>query len=488
MAIEKSPGQTPTEQYLSQLCERTFLNIWAYPNPYKADGKELCDLLVVFENTVFLFFDRESRRFDKPGADTQLNWDRWKKEAITKQIQTATGAKRYVLANRDQIYLDAKKQLRLPLEIPAGDLCVYKIIVAHGAMEACKRASSDNVYGSLGVKYGASFSALAAPFIVALDKDDPVHLLDTHNLDHVLGELDTLPDLQRYFDAKERAIRRFDCLTYCGEEDLLAHYFLNYDEAEKSYRIGPKDGNYNFVMVGEGEWRDFVTSAPYQRRKADNQVSYAWDKLIQKTGRNALIGTLGGNSDVFRGKSAIHEMAKEPRLSRRALSQLMLTTINSFPDNATGPMRQMSFLPSFFKDRGYVFLQVYHPNPGDYDTEYRPIRSGMLEIACGAAKLKFPQLKKVIGIAIDAPKYASTNSEDFILMDCENWTDEQRAHYEVANEELRFFRTDALKERRMSMTEFPTARTKRTGQKFGRNQLCPCGSGKKFKRCHGTVA
>jgi hypothetical protein len=72
MAIEKSSGQTPTEQYLSQLCERTFLNIWAYPNPYKADGKELCDLLVVFENTVFLFFDRESRRFDKPGADTQL--------------------------------------------------------------------------------------------------------------------------------------------------------------------------------------------------------------------------------------------------------------------------------------------------------------------------------------------------------------------------------------------------------------------------------
>lgn len=74
MAIEKSPGQTPTEQYLSKLCEQTFLNIWAYPNPYKADGKELCDLLVVFENTVFLFFDRESRRFDKPGADSELTW------------------------------------------------------------------------------------------------------------------------------------------------------------------------------------------------------------------------------------------------------------------------------------------------------------------------------------------------------------------------------------------------------------------------------
>src|SRR4030088_248032 len=41
MAIEKSSGQTRTEQYLSHLCDRTFLNLWSYANPYKADGKEL---------------------------------------------------------------------------------------------------------------------------------------------------------------------------------------------------------------------------------------------------------------------------------------------------------------------------------------------------------------------------------------------------------------------------------------------------------------
>jgi hypothetical protein len=54
MEIKKSPGQTRTEQYLAQLCDRTFLNLWAYPNPFKADGKELCDLLAVFEKNVFL--------------------------------------------------------------------------------------------------------------------------------------------------------------------------------------------------------------------------------------------------------------------------------------------------------------------------------------------------------------------------------------------------------------------------------------------------
>ena len=67
---------------------------------------------------------------------------------------------------------------------------------------------------------------------------------------------------------------------------------------------------------------------------------------------------------------------------------------------------------------------------------------GMLEVACGAAKLKFPHLKKVIGIAIDAPKYASTNSEDFVLMDCQNWTDEERAHYAARQSGVSIFQDE----------------------------------------------
>jgi len=93
MAIEKSRGQTPTEKYLSELCDRTFLKLWCYANPFKSDGKELCDLLAVFENHVFLFFDRESRKFDVSEKDIIITWERWKREAIDKQIKTAAGAK-----------------------------------------------------------------------------------------------------------------------------------------------------------------------------------------------------------------------------------------------------------------------------------------------------------------------------------------------------------------------------------------------------------
>jgi uncharacterized protein YecA (UPF0149 family) len=73
-------------------------------------------------------------------------------------------------------------------------------------------------------------------------------------------------------------------------------------------------------------------------------------------------------------------------------------------------------------------------------------------------------------------------------MDCENWSAEDQAFYEEANKELRFFQTDALKQRRMHVTEFPSAHRSKQPPKVGRNQLCPCGSGKKYKRCHGRTA
>ena len=40
---------------------------------------------------------------------------------------------------------------------------------------------------------------------------------------------------------------------------------------------------------------------------------------------------------------------------------------------------------------------------------------------------------------MDAPKYASHNAEDFLLLECDQWSDGQRAHYERENEKLENF-------------------------------------------------
>ena len=47
--------RTDTEKRLSDLCNKTFLNLWSYTSPFKEDGKEMCDVIAIFENHIFIF-------------------------------------------------------------------------------------------------------------------------------------------------------------------------------------------------------------------------------------------------------------------------------------------------------------------------------------------------------------------------------------------------------------------------------------------------
>jgi hypothetical protein len=51
----------PTENLLATLCDRSFRDLWNYPNPYNEDGHELCDVIAIFDNHVFVFFERSKK-------------------------------------------------------------------------------------------------------------------------------------------------------------------------------------------------------------------------------------------------------------------------------------------------------------------------------------------------------------------------------------------------------------------------------------------
>jgi len=483
-----SKGVTETERLLAKFCERTFLKLWTYPNPFKDDGHELCDLLAVFGDDVFIFFDRENVLPDTSDKDPQVLWDRWRRSVIDRQVKTAHGAERYIRQCRP-IYVDGKRNNLLPVPIDASRAIFHKIVVANGAKDACKNASTQNVYGSLAITYSDAEPASSFPFHIELKRAEPIHVLDSHNMPILLGELDTISDFSRYLKEKTRAISRFDVLSYCGEEDLLAHYLYNFDTNANTYLIGARDENINHVHIGEGEWADFIKTATYKRTKNANQISYFWDELIQRTCQNSLDGTLGGNSNIMLERSAIFDMVKEPRFIRRALSERMLGAVERFPDHASGMTRQVTFLPSLHEDVGYVLLQLRLPDALRSAPDFRDKRQLMLEIACGAAKNKFPHLNKIIGIGIENPKFVSSNTgEDFILMPCAVWTDEVRREYEELNENFQFFGTDNLQQFNERVTQFVSDDDMHSDQPInrpGRNEKCPCGSGKKFKRCHG---
>ena len=453
MPITKATGFTDTERLLADLCDRTFLRLWSFPNPFKDDGHELCDLIAVFDQHVFVFFDREAKHFDKTGNEPQVMWERWKRDAIEKQIRTARGAERYLRAG-GKVFLDPKREVPFPLEIPGDQMVIHKIIVAHGAKEACMAASADNVYGSLAVTYSDSSRESGSPFMIHLERTNPVHVLDSHNLPILFAELDTITDLLQYIEAKGEAIATYDSLVYCGEEDLIAHYYGNFDKAANRHYIGIRKERANGVMIGEGEWKGLIERPEYKRKVEANRTSYLWDEFIQRTSQNALDGTLIGNAQLLTGDSAIHEMAREPRFSRRALSDNMLRVFKSFPNAPGRALRWLTFMPSFYPDKGYVMLQIQHDGSVDAD-EFRNARRYFLEIACGAAKNYQPHLNTIVGIALDPPMFGGENGEDFILMDCSDWSDDQRKYYEAANQELGFFQSPTLEKRMQTIQNFP---------------------------------
>jgi len=456
--IEKSTGKTASERTLAEYGDRTFLQAWSYANPINDAKKEFCDLLAIFDNHMFIFFDRE-KSLPHPEAESfEIYWNRWEKQVIKKQIRSCEGAARYIRSGR-KLFLD--QTLDTPLPIPfTSDTIVHKIIIAHGAAESCKESSAENVSGSLAITYGEPGEEIkegSPPFFLHLSRNDIVHVFDTSSAPIIFSELDTFFDFASYIIEKERAIQSYRQLMYCGEEDLLAHYFLNTDPSRNSHYIGSREDDITSILIGEGEWDDFIRTPAYISKKKADEDSYLWDRLLEKTCANALNGTLMGNGDLFTGKSAISEMAKEPRFSRRALSQAMISAIQKFPENSSYMVRNVSYMPSFYSDRAYVFMQLKIGPDINRANDYRAIRQKMLEVACAAMKNRVQDLEYVIGIAVEPPRFAEQLSEDFILLDCRDWTEDIRRHYEEENTQsgMGFFTSPNMTSTHKSVKEFP---------------------------------
>ncbi len=427
------------EMFLTKYCERTFLKLWNYPNPYKKQGKELCDVLAVFEEHVFIFSIKDIS-FTK-AETTEIAWERWKRTAIDESISQVKGAEKWIRNNPEKIFLDAQCTEKLPIPIDTKNWKFHRIVVAFGADEACKNDSKHNINGSLSIGYvdlndSKEPTATLVPFCLTLPQKDFIHVFDSHNLEIILGELDTVRDLLLYFEEKERAIKNNNCLFYCGEENLLAHYLYNFDEKNNKNYIGTNDENVGVISIGQGLWEDFIKDDSYQIRKEENKISYVWDGLVQELSRYALSNELAG-ADVFTEKTAITEMANELRYIRRVFSEAITYALKNYSADANQKLRTRHFAVDDI-DRGYVFLQTPPLPDENYEEHYRHRRRLMLEIACGVIKNKCPHLKNIIGISREPFERGQGCSYDLILLKCEEWTEKDVNKYENANKQEGF--------------------------------------------------
>src|SRR5258708_6104954 len=106
--VKRGIGFTPTEKNLTALADKIFLNLWSYPNLFKRDGKELCDLLVVCGDDVLIFSDKNIVWPKRD--DFKVSWSRWYRRAVEVSVAQINGATRYLREHCDELFLDATRK------------------------------------------------------------------------------------------------------------------------------------------------------------------------------------------------------------------------------------------------------------------------------------------------------------------------------------------------------------------------------------------
>jgi len=495
--LHRADGVTGAERYLNRLAERSFLSLWSYPRVFRDQGlssgaapKEVCDLLVVFEDHIIIFSDK-AVEFPSSG-NWQKDWARWFRRAILQSAKQIWDAERWIRTHPDRLFLDPACTQPFPFDLPEPSTAqIHRIIVAHGVSARCRQELGGT--GSLMIApalVGKEHLAPPSPFTIG--QIDPergfVHVLDDTSLDILLTTLDTISDFTAYLAKKEAFVQSGRLIWAAGEDDLVGYYlrYLN------------KQGEHDFVVpqhikgvtIDEGSWEAFVNSPDRARQVAANKVSYAWDDLIEKFNYHALTNTQyhALRADIRSHERIMRFMAREPRTRRRMLARGILDLIGKTPRSAKAVRCLLASRPG---DPCYVFLLLPILPEVSYD-EYRGVRARLLEAYCKALKLKYPHVEDVVGIATETGHDAA-RSEDAVYFDARVWTQEDEGEARGLQRDL-----GLLKDVQMfagTEKEYPDATSRPGMTAIGmplpkmkgrdRNAPCPCGSGRKYKRCCG---
>lgn len=493
--IHKAQGVTPSEKYLSSLCETSFLSLWSYPGVFRdqkdrgnGDGKELSDMVVIFDEHVLIFSDKHCSYPDS--GDTELDWKRWYKRAIKKSAEQLWGAERWLKDYPERVYLDHACTTKFPLPIPSNESAKYHLIViANGCEDRCKAkfggTGSLMFNSSLGRQENAD-ELFSKPFTVGhLDPSRTfVHILTEYTLNILLQTLDTINDFVSYLERKENLIRSNTAVFAAGEEDLLAFYLMHMNEEdEHDFAI---EGDFRGIFLEEGFWEDFCNRPERKEQLIQNKISYLWDDLIERFAHHALNATQYYTNCIELSSTEIclRFMGREPRLARRLIVKGFIDMYTNTPD---GMRRNRYFKPLTDNGPFYVFLSLPQPDFASIE-QYREGRSSLLKACCMVVKYIYPEALDIVGIAFQPIRPNVGSSEDLLYLDARVWSDELNSEAAQLHHDLGIFASATTYN--VHEQEYPDPISTgiagpRRPQKVGRNERCPCGSGKKYKRCHG---
>ena len=362
------------ENILHELAEKTFLADWCYPNPVLSDGKELCDLLVVFDDIAIIWQLK----------DTMLDDDGNIKDSdIQKNQRQLLGARRQLFELKTDITLTNPRR-------------------------------GQESFNSSHIKHVHLISAFFGdrPFIVSTREKVKGHLIHTFTRDFTeiaLNELDTISDFQRYLQDREQLSNAKTSLVVIGgEEQVLGYYLANnrcFDEFESR----------DVAVLGDDIWEGLKNNPKYRAKKEADEISYLWDSIINRS--------YDGDSPQY--ELIARELAQHDRLGRRMLAKAYFDA-HKIAHDKNETFRRYTIMEDL--DVVYCFLFQDDPEP-------RENRKAHLTAMCHVARSRHLD-KKIIGIAaviigiiglgLTEAIIRPQCSYDFALINIHKWSEEDQ--------------------------------------------------------------
>ena len=479
--IIRSKGTTDSERYLARLADRTFLNLWSYPNVYrdtfvngKPAGKELCDLLVVCGDHVIIFSDKNI-----PWAshkNIEVAWGRWYKRAVKESVRQLRHAKQLITQYPSRIFLDPRCIKALPIKLPPPEsMKVHLVAIALGAHQACSDFFNGDS-GSFIIRpslIGDAHHNPSAPhyFPFTIGDIDPdgsfIHVMNDVTLDVIFKELNTITDFTDYLDAKVAFLRSGRLFNTTGEEELLAYYLTHLDGESHGFPNPKKDKHWEQnerLVLDQGFYASMLKNPQYLRRKRADKNSYIWDRLIKAFTDHIIKGTSiipeGQVFDVANLEIGVRHMAHEPRLARRMYGDQIIEVLGvaHLTDR-----RFRAMIPSPAKPgngTAFAFMTLAVPKrklEGGYQ-QYRQVRTNILQTYCMAILYKQHHIRRIVGVAMEPPPQPGDSpgsSEDMIMIEQQVWTQEMEDDLEHDCKVYDIMREDRFTTGNMGVTEYP---------------------------------
>jgi hypothetical protein len=424
-----------SEEVINELAFKSFLREWCYTNPRNPDGKEICDLLVCYSDKLIVAQVKDIK--------FSGNGERYIRKAYEKPLDQVLGAERTLLRAGANIQLTNPHGYTHIFDSSIIKT-VFRIVISIGDGEV-------------------AFSGLK---VVG---DKIIHIFD-RSVIVIMNELDTIADFCKYLEDKEQLFTAQSQLSLMAgrEIDLLGDYIFH----GRSF-IHLKD--LDFVHYIEGIWEKVSTRPEYVAKKAADQASYFWDHLID------IAHECPGNEYRIIAK----ELSQFNRFERRCAS------LTFFDAHSRAEMPGLDFRRTW-QMNNITFVFVFTPKD-----RVRSQRAAQLRDVCTVARHKFRENSKVIGIATEIGRDIP-HTYDFVLMDFPEWSKEnqllaeslQQKYGILVNPDWRpgtFHEYPGIEgNAEIKDDSYKISINNKLSHKVGRNKPCPCGSGRKYKKCHGA--